>query len=101
MRTGNKILRWLSVYNVMLLLVLAALSAAAEVRYVNPNNTTPVQDYVTWATAATNIQDAIDVSIPGDEILVTNGVYRIGERATRLGTGTNRVAVTTAVTLRS
>ncbi len=74
--------------------------ASASVLYVDLNSTNPTPPYADWATAATNIQDAVDAANSGDQILVTNGVYQIGGRLTGDGT-TNRVAVTNAVTLQS
>ena len=71
------------------------------VHYVAAGNPTPVPPYISWATAATNIQDAVDaVQIPGALVLVTNGVYGHGGRSI-YGLMTNRVALDKLLTLRS
>src|SRR6266581_9695270 len=57
------------------LLLASVSSALAAVRYVDVNSTNASPPYISWATAATNIQDAVDAAVPGDEIVVTNGVY--------------------------
>ncbi len=80
-------------------LLCAALAASATTRYVNLNNPLPVAPYTNWLTAATNIQDAVDIAVAGDEIMVTNGVYQTG--ATVVSGMSNRVAVTKAVTVQS
>jgi len=79
---------------------LAVFSATATTFYVNVNNPAPASPFTNWLTAATNIQDAIDVSTDGDLILVTNGVYATGGRVV-YGTLTNRVVINKAVTVRS
>jgi hypothetical protein len=67
--------------------------------FVDSGSLTPQPPYSSWATAATNIQDAIDAStLPGAVILVTNGVYQAGGRAV-YSVMTNRVAVTKPVTV--
>jgi len=73
----------------------------STVRYVNLNNTSPAPPYTNWATAATTIQDAIDASTRGDQILMTNGVYKTGGRIVPGAGGTNRVVVNQALTIQS
>src|SRR5689334_5381350 len=80
--------------------ILQAVSASAEVHYVDPNSPSPTSPFTSWSTAATNIQDAVDVSPSGDTVLVTNGVYETGGRVV-FGSMTNRVAVTNAIILLS
>ena len=47
-------------------------SALAALHYVDVNSTNATPPYTNWTTAATNIQDAVDAAVAGDEIVVTN-----------------------------
>lgn len=77
----------------------AALAATNRVHYVNLNNPSPAFPFTSWSTAAVNIQDAVDAAVPGDSILVTNGVYTFGNRVT--SATTNCVVVTNAISISS
>ena len=80
-------------------LLCAQLTASAATRFVNINNPTPTSPYTDWSTAATNIQDAINVALAGETVLVTNGLYNTRARA--VYGMSNRVAVTKPVTVMS
>ena len=79
-------------------LTASILSAATHYVSLGSANSTP--PYTNWITAATTIQDAVDASLSGDEIVVTNGLYASGGRAVD-GTLTNRVALVRPLVLRS
>ena len=66
---------------ITLLLAVSSLSAATH--YVSLESTNPTPPYTNWATAATNIQDAVDVAAAGDVVVVTNGVYPGGVTVTK------------------
>ncbi len=68
--------------------------------YVALGNPSPVWPYNSWATAATNIQNAVDAASGLAKLVwVSNGVYEVGARA--VYGMTNRVAVTNAMTVQS
>src|SRR5215471_14823574 len=75
-------------------------SSPAAVHFVDINSTNATVPYTNWATAATNIQDAVDAAAAGDEVVVTDGIYATGGRAV-YGTLINRVAVNKPLALRS
>ncbi|MCX6921821.1 MAG: hypothetical protein NT154_01175, partial [Verrucomicrobia bacterium] len=78
----------------------SAIHATASVYYVDLNSPNPSPPYTNWITAATNIQDAVDVAVEGDQVLVMDGVYQTGGRAV-YETSTNRVVIDKAITVQS
>ena len=55
----------------MVLALLNGLTCPAATLLVWQGSPGPTPPYATWATAATNIQDAIDAASAGDEVVVT------------------------------
>ncbi len=73
---------------------------SSPVYYVAKNNPDPSAPYLSWATAATNLQEAIDAAAAGGLVLVSNGVYDAGGRAVA-GILTNRAAIDKPLVVRS
>ena len=63
--------------------MLFVLQAPAAVLYVDVNSPGPAPPYNSIATAATDIQTAVDAANNGDLILVNDGFYATGSRATK------------------
>ena len=85
----------------LLLLLIASPLAAGSLHYVSSSSTGGVPPYGTWETAASNIQDAVQVAVAGATVLVTNGIYDSGGALTPGYALSNRVCVTNAVIVRS
>ena len=83
---------WARCRPIALIMLLMSLPSTvfATVRYVDGSSNNPTPPYTNWANAAATIQQAVDAAVPGDEIVVTNGVYATGGRAVELITGQSR-----------
>lgn len=91
----------MSFRNLACLLLFAGLQpASATTRYVWQGSPNPAPPYLSWATAARDIQDAVDAAQPGDTVLVTNGVYATGVQYAEWDL-TYRVVVDKPITVKS
>jgi predicted outer membrane repeat protein len=74
----------------------------AFIHYVDINSANPVPPYMSWATAAIQIQDAVDaVFAQGATVVVNDGVYNTGGRPVSGSVLTNRVFIDKPITVRS
>jgi hypothetical protein len=55
--------------------MLALSNLSAGTLFVCPESTNPAPPFRNWATAATNIQQAVNAAAAGDDVVVTNGTY--------------------------
>lgn len=55
--------------------------------YVDVAGLNPLSPYTSWASAATNLQPAIDLGVPGTVTLVATGTYEIGNACVTNDTG--------------
>jgi hypothetical protein len=78
----------------------ARIHVQPQLHYVALDSISPVPPYSSWATAATNIQDAVDAAFVGSTVVVSNGVYAVGGRVVATST-TNRLVVPSLVTVQS
>ncbi|HEV2455924.1 MAG TPA: hypothetical protein VGY98_16790, partial [Verrucomicrobiae bacterium] len=78
-----------------------AFNAAATTYYVDIKSPNPEPPYTSWATAATNIQDAINAAVNGDVIMVNPGIYETGGETVNGYGLTNRVAITSPLIVES
>ncbi|MCX7002027.1 MAG: hypothetical protein NTV22_01995, partial [bacterium] len=83
----------------LLLLLAAPLRSVTHYVALNGGHVPPFTNG--WASAASNIQSVVDVALPGDAVLVSNGVYASGTRVTPGYALLNRVCVTQSLTLAS
>jgi hypothetical protein len=72
------------------------------IHYVSADGTNPVPPFVSWETAATNIQDAVDAAkfFPAT-VLVSDGVYRFGGGVAADEYCSNRVTVVKPIAVQS
>lgn len=84
-----------------LIVLLVVTHSMAATRYVDLNSPIPMSPFTSWATAATNIQMAVNVAQPGDEVLVFDGIYALGGMVESGSTRSNRVNIWKPITVRS
>jgi len=78
----------------------AGIAGALE-RFVAQDGQAPEWPYTNWSSAASNIQDALNVASNGDTVWVGDGVYYAPTNAYTNANSTNVVYLTKALTLRS
>ncbi len=87
---------------VSLVFLLSLLPARGATLHVSAQSANPVPPYSDLATAATNIQDAVDIAAGGDTVLVHQGTYATGFGADAPVAGnSNRVTIAKPIWVRA
>lgn len=82
------------------LVVFAAAEGMCDTHYVNLASAKPTWPYLSWATASTAIQGAVDAAASGDTVLVAPGTYNKGGKKVA-GNIYNRVVIEKKVAVKS
>jgi hypothetical protein len=103
MRESHKIYShvFVALLFVAIFLEFLATPAFATTYYVDINSVNPTPPYTNWSTASTDIQSAVNQTTNGDLVLVNPGVYQSGGETVNGYGLTNRVAITTPITVES
>ena len=83
------------------LLLFQGITLCADTHFADVNSLSPSYPYTDWSSAATNIQDAVDVAQNGDKVLVADGVYDSGKHVTPGYLLNNRVVATADILIES
>jgi hypothetical protein len=86
---------------ILLTVFLTALSASSAEYFVDASRPDDTGTATNWATAKKTIQAAVDLTVNGDTVWVTNGVYNQGGKKASGHSLTNRVCIEKAIYLRS
>jgi len=78
-----------------------SVTVQAGLYYVDLTNAAPASPFTTWGSAATSIQDAVDVAVWGGTVLVADGVYDQGACSSPHLSDSNRVVITKDVSIQS
>ena len=89
------------VFCVLAIAISTALYAQAATYYVDASRPDDNGVATSWLTAKQTIQAAVNMTVAGDTVLVTNGVYNRGVTATPGYSLNNRVVITNAIMLKS
>jgi len=85
---------------VLFMTIFCCAAAFTDTIYVSPDGTLDAP-YDSWATAANDIQTAVDAASAGDTVFVTNGIYNAGGAVTPGYSLNNRVCITRAISVES
>ena len=85
---------------ILILIFFTSQNIFAATNYVSKTGA-HVSPFTSWANAATNIQDAVDVAVSNDMVLVNDGIYNNGGGVTPGYSCSNRVVITKDIIVKS